>query len=112
MRYFKTGGLSVEFITIPGKDLKICGGFILFPSQQTFPLYDLAYKSEDSHIYCIAMRSYILNQAKTNFYAEQHILSPSKKAKNHPIDKLIKHYGDFKQNLGIILICFKIHKRI
>ena len=99
MRYSDKNKTTVDFIEIPGKDLKISGGFILYPSQQTFPLYDLAYKSEDSHIYCISIRFYILEKTQKGlaFKSNQHILSS--KATYEPIDRLFNHFNDFKTKL-------------
>ena len=103
---YKNSGKNLEFM-IP--DLQMNRGFFLFPSQQNFPIYEMTYKSEDSHIFCIAIRSEMVQKEKfeTSFSSTQHLLSPNQTNLMHPIDKLFNHYADYQNKLGKLFFKYK-----
>jgi hypothetical protein len=105
LQYVGQGGPKITFeFTSLDHDLRTAGGYFIFPSQENFPVYNLVYKAFDSHIYCIAIRSYRLKEGKQSFDGSKHVLSPEKVNLTHPIDKLFNHYNEFKNSLGKFFI--------
>lgn len=98
LRYTKIGGKHINFEFGPLIHLSTASDYFLFTSQENFPVYDLAYKDKDSHIYCIGIRSYRLRKGHNKFTNVE--LSPTN------IDKLYNHFQGFKENLGNLLFCF------
>lgn len=99
LRYKGKGGPNITFEFGSLSNLSTAGGYFLFPSQETFPIYDIVYKDDDSHIYCIGIRSYRCKKGDTKFPSKKEVLSP----KN--IDKLYNNFQDYKKHLGNLLIC-------
>ena len=100
LRYKKKGGPNITFEFGSMRHLSTAGGYFLFPSQEAFPVYDLAYKDDDSHIYYIGIRSYRFKEGNTKFPPNKEVLSP----KN--IDKLYSHFNDYKELLGNFFYLF------
>ena len=93
MRYKGKGGPNITFEFGSMRHLSTAGGYFLFPSQEAFPVYDLAYKDDDSHIYYIGIRSYRFKEGDTKF-TSKYFLS----------DQLYNHFKNYMIFLGYLSI--------